>query len=281
MKYFVISDVHSFYDQMISSLDEAGFDIENKDHKLILCGDAFDRGPDAIKVLNFLKNLAKNKKLIYIRGNHEDLLIDCFNKAIFEHYDVTNGTVDTIRQLAEHQTGYRVSEKQLAYNYREVKENAKATGIIDFIEKNSIDYFETDHYVFVHGFIPTTSEYVFDETKGSMPFLKTSYNPEWRRAREVMWKNDARWTNGMEMNLFFNIKEPNKTIVVGHFHASYGNVRKNIDVSKIDITTNLELKRKEFYSGKKVFEPYYGDGIIAIDACTAHTGFVNCIVIED
>ena len=29
------------------------------------------------------------------------------------------------------------------------------------------------------------------------------------------------------------------------------------------------------------FSPYYAPGIIALDACTAHTGFVNCIVIED
>ncbi|GEM_PF-2628648 len=26
------------------------------------------------------------------------------------------------------------------------------------------------------------------------------------------------------------------------------------------------------------FAPFYGKGVIAIDACTAHTGFVNCLV---
>ena len=29
------------------------------------------------------------------------------------------------------------------------------------------------------------------------------------------------------------------------------------------------------------FSPYYGPGIIAIDACTAFSGKVNCLVIED
>ena len=29
------------------------------------------------------------------------------------------------------------------------------------------------------------------------------------------------------------------------------------------------------------FTPYYGPGVIAIDACTAHSGMVNCLVIDD
>lgn len=29
------------------------------------------------------------------------------------------------------------------------------------------------------------------------------------------------------------------------------------------------------------FSPYYGPGIIAIDACTAFSGKSNCLVIED
>ena len=30
-----------------------------------------------------------------------------------------------------------------------------------------------------------------------------------------------------------------------------------------------------------IYEPYYDDGIIAIDACTVRSGKVNCLVIED
>ena len=29
------------------------------------------------------------------------------------------------------------------------------------------------------------------------------------------------------------------------------------------------------------FTPYYGPGVIGIDACTAHSGMVNCLVIDD
>ena len=29
------------------------------------------------------------------------------------------------------------------------------------------------------------------------------------------------------------------------------------------------------------FSPFIDDGIIALDACTAYSGFVNCVVIDD
>ena len=33
MKFFVLSDIHSFYDEMISALNEAGYDRDNKDRE--------------------------------------------------------------------------------------------------------------------------------------------------------------------------------------------------------------------------------------------------------
>ena len=44
-KFFVVADVHSFYDEMKQELDTAGFDINNPDHILVSCGDVLDRGP--------------------------------------------------------------------------------------------------------------------------------------------------------------------------------------------------------------------------------------------
>lgn len=58
-----------------------------------------------------------------------------------------------------------------------------------------------------------------------------------------------------------------KTIVCGHWHTSYGH-------------SKYEHKGTEFGEDAD-FSPYYGPGIIAIDACTAFSGKVNCLVIED
>ena len=61
--------------------------------------------------------------------------------------------------------------------------------------------------------------------------------------------------------------DENKTIVCGHWHTSYGH-------------SKYEHKGTEFGEDAD-FSPYYGPGIIAIDACTAFSGKVNCLVIED
>ena len=58
-KLFCMSDLHSFYTPMKKALDEAGFDPNNEDHWLIVCGDAFDRGPDSCKMYDFLMKLER------------------------------------------------------------------------------------------------------------------------------------------------------------------------------------------------------------------------------
>ena len=55
VKYFCVSDVHGFYDPLTQALASKGFDLNNNEHKLIICGDAFDRGDDTINVFNFMK----------------------------------------------------------------------------------------------------------------------------------------------------------------------------------------------------------------------------------
>ena len=52
MKCFVLSDIHSFYDEMISALNEAGYDKDNKDHTIIILGDIFDRGHQSLETYN-------------------------------------------------------------------------------------------------------------------------------------------------------------------------------------------------------------------------------------
>ena len=115
------------------------------------------------------------------------------------------------------------------------------------------DFYETEHYVFVHGWIPC-----FRERHGY------SHISDWRKASDDLWKN-ARWVNGM--SAYTTVYEEDKAIVCGHWHTSYGH-------SKIDHNGS------EFGSDA-VFTPFYGNGIIALDACTSRTGFVNCIVLEE
>ena len=53
MKYFVSSDIHGFFDEWQNALKDKGFDLNNPEHKIILCGDLFDRGSQPKEIINF------------------------------------------------------------------------------------------------------------------------------------------------------------------------------------------------------------------------------------
>ena len=85
-----------------------------------------------------------------------------------------------------------------------------------------------------------------------------------RDAQRQMWWQ-ARWLNGMDAVRM--VSEEGKTIVCGHWHTSYG-------------YSKYEGKGSELGADAD-FSPYSTSGIIALDACTARSGIVNCIVVED
>ena len=253
MKYYIVSDTHGYYTELVEALTNKGFFNDTEPHKLILCGDAFDRGGEAVKLQNFLVELLRKDELIYIKGNHEDLMEELLNtlgnplvvKGLLWGYSkhIHNGTFDTAIQL--------LSNKNLiesfCINSKPFVNDIKESPMYKKLFPSMVDYFETENYIFVHGWIPCT--------------------PKWRKASKEKW-DEARWLNGIEMACGKGIIEPDKTIVCGHFHASYGH-------SKYGLYETSEFGKDA------VFEPFYSKGIIAIDACTAHTGKVNCIVIED
>ena len=72
------------------------------------------------------------------------------------------------------------------------------------------------------------------------------------------------------------VKVDGKTIVCGHWHASFGHSKFHGDGVEFpnERSTNPEHRRANF-------DPFVDDGIIALDACTAYSHKVNCVVLED
>lgn len=264
MKYYVVSDVHGFYTPLHNALSSAGFFEDDQPHKLIVCGDLFDRGKEALELQQFMLDLLSDDKLIYVRGNHEDLMGFMFDDLLLDperfawgsSHHIANGTYSTAVQLAE------MNESYAWLTARELIDKVKESPFWTTLLPTSVDFYETDHYIFVHGWIPCVA------AKGK-PYhrkgRKYQYNPRWRLSSSKEWET-ARWVNGMEVAEEFNIIEPNKTIVCGHCHTSFGHSR-------------YEHKGGEFGGGAD-FTPYYGNGVIGIDGCTAYTKNVNCIVVE-
>lgn len=267
MKYFVISDIHIFYTEMMTSLISNGFDIQNPDYKVIICGDAFDRGCETIKMFEWLKEMKLKDKLIYVRDNHEDLLEDVFRRNRITNTDVSKGTYLTIKHLAQEQRGQVIDDFDAMSNINTLLSDAYKTGIVQFLDESCIDYYETKNYIFVHSFIPTKYD---DLTKNSIIIQS------WRKnATQRDWAL-PRWTNGLSMSIDCGLRELGKTIVVGYYHTSYGHVRDfyGKDYSKV------YLRSLEFEPNSN-FSIWKGNGIIALDGCVAWTHKVNRLVLEE
>lgn len=239
MKYFVCSDIHGFYDEWKNALDQNGFDINNPNHKIIICGDLFDRGRQPKEIIDFI--LSNKDKFVIIRGNHEDLMQRMIDFNVYTVEDLQNGTMRTIKDLYP----------QWLSTEFDLKKIAKETRLQEVLDM-CINYFETENYIFVHGWIPI-NEY------------NNTYDKDWRNANARRWAM-ARWENPVEMyqNKIF---EPQKTIVCGHWHCSAFWHAQNPD--KYD-----EFGEKEY------FEPFITKDVIALDTCTVHTKKVNMIVKE-
>lgn len=262
MKYYVVADVHGYYNLMKKALKDAGFFDEKEPCKLIVCGDMLDRGKEALQMVDFMLQLMRDDKLIYIRGNHEDLLVKCLRQIamgdVFEiaagmshHY--LNGTWDTLLQLS------KMDNLEAYRNSNELIRRVKSSPFYKELLPICVDYYETPNYIFTHGWIPCYEQ-------GYKPNVEYKYNSRWRNADAVAWSK-ARWFNGMEMACKYKVTEKDKTIVCGHWHTSYGHAVIN-------------KKGKEFDKNSD-FSPFKAKGILAIDGCTAYSGIVNCVVIEE
>ena len=262
MKWFVVSDIHGFYTELVECLGKAGFEYDNPNHGLIVCGDIFDRGYEPFEVYRFLRRLPKNRRVL-IKGNHETLLKDMCIRGYEYLADDSNGTSSTaIHLMWDSQEIYKDTSVN-KYN------NILINEILAWIDKEWVNYYEMDKFIFVHSFIPV---YCNDKLPAwYKDHRKFAYNPKWRKIKDdEMWE-DARWGCPWKMyqsGLFEEEEKNGKILVCGHWHTS--DFFYNLD----DI---LGYKNRPELS----YKIYMSKGIIGLDGCTALTRQVNVLVINE
>jgi serine/threonine protein phosphatase 1 len=238
-KLFVVSDIHGHYTLLRKALAEAGFDEENPEHIFLCCGDLFDRGTENRQVYDYIRNL---KHKILVRGNHDERLAEVLTQEQTEPRDMRNGMENTLtdffgRYAVDEFGRVRLSGKmELAHRLRR------------FVE-DMLDYFETEHYVFVHGWLPLVPG---DNLSRIREDWRTAGDSAWHYARFLEWQ----LMYGTPSRL------PDKTIVCGHRATRYAHF--------------FDPDRDQNDAGI-----FYGRGVTAIDGCTVLTGKVNILVLEE
>ncbi|MBO6285466.1 MAG: metallophosphoesterase [Bacilli bacterium] len=276
-RYFISWDIHSFYDEYLEALHEAGFERDNPEHILLIDGDIFDRGKKPLELYRFLRDFPEDR-LILVRGNHEILLRDLIHRGYPESYDVSNGTVKTVEILSPeitkemHQRMREYITQGISLPYcsiyqlrAEYFKKRLHTPLMDeilawILSSRWVDYYETPHHIFVHASLPS----LFDQL---LPQWREIDTEGWYWARwQCPWKEYIKGILDPEIKM-------GKTIVVGHWHTA-------------DFYNNLdyvgEPKRKlDFQRENPIYRPEEFPGLIGLDACTVCTHKVNVLVLNE
>lgn len=267
MKYFCVSDIHGHYTEAFNALSNADYDENNPNHKLIVIGDITDRGPEALEVIQWLKELTDQNKAIVLKGNHDNFILK-FLKNDNILFDWQNNGLDATIDDLDHRTksfeSYcLLNDKPFDINTFNEWQRITSASIqkeYPWLRKwveSFPDYYETKNYIFTHGII---------DCRNGNDWHNSNYTKYYYKG----WQANH-WVSPDDYLFFTN--KTNKHLVVGHLNASL-------------MRYTFENKTSEGYNYLAYYpenEIYYHKDIDTyfLDACTIATKRVNVLVIED
>lgn len=122
MKYDIVGDIHGCYEEFLSLIQKLGYSmvtgipLHSEGRKLVFVGDAMDRGPDSLKMMNLLFKIQNEDTLLYSPGNHCNKL---YRFAKGNQVQPTHGLETTIAEL---DALSNVERKRFLTNYRQFYE---------------------------------------------------------------------------------------------------------------------------------------------------------------
>ena len=99
MYYFAVGDIHGCFDKLSKLLRQCHLRSKGHDYRLIFLGDYVDRGPSTRLVVDLLMSLqlADREHHVFLRGNHEQMLLGAVQHAEKQAYWFSNGGEQTLK----------------------------------------------------------------------------------------------------------------------------------------------------------------------------------------
>jgi protein phosphatase len=103
----IIGDVHGCYDELCELLERLGYAVDKENgtaafldgrRKAIFLGDLCDRGPENVKTLRLVMNMAESGAALCVPGNHDVKLLRWLKG---EQVQLTHGLEITVKQMEE------------------------------------------------------------------------------------------------------------------------------------------------------------------------------------
>lgn len=131
MKIDIIGDIHGCYEEFVALTKKMEYDWTtgipmHADGRLLgFVGDLTDRGPSSLRTVAIVANLVKQKKALYVPGNHCNKLYRYFLGRNVSH---THGLETTV---AEYLALPNQKQKQIRHQFMELYENNPLYQVVD------------------------------------------------------------------------------------------------------------------------------------------------------
>ena len=147
MKTFVVGDIHGRCAQLQGLLEMLPRDQSTD--TLVFLGDLIDRGPDVPGCVEHVLNLCREdpEKVICLRGNHEQMLLDFLDEASMIWVETATGGDRTFEQYS--QTSLRLRTEADFDKARDLIAERIPANQIDFMRQLPL-YHEDDYALYVH-----------------------------------------------------------------------------------------------------------------------------------
>ncbi|MDX1671229.1 MAG: metallophosphoesterase family protein [Balneolaceae bacterium] len=127
-KYIGVGDIHGCAESLSAMLEKLE---EYSDRTIVFIGDYIDRGPDSKRSVDLLLKFREDHDCIFLRGNHEQMLLDAHQIGDFSLWMMNGGRV-TLNSYDTDVHDFDISDSHMEF-YRQTRM-----------------YYDTENYFFVH-----------------------------------------------------------------------------------------------------------------------------------
>ena len=225
-----IGDIHGCC-KSLKGLLEKKIRITKKD-QIIFIGDYIDRGPDSKGVLDYLLALKEEGyKLVFIRGNHEEMLIESFSSQTYFQPWMNNGGGATLKSFGISQDEY------LAPGGNKIPEV-----YMDFLSSTTY-YIELEKCFVVHAGFNFHDRRPFDDLDAMIWSRNFDYDRGLAKGKKVIHGHTPTTLESIRATLF----DPESSLInidagcVYTDHAGMGNLLGlNLDNMQLFVQSNVE-----------------------------------------
>ena len=156
--YYIIGDIHGYFDRLVALYNKIANRFSEGD-TLIFLGDYIDRGAHSYEVIDFLVLCSRGRSVstVFIKGNHEDMLMRYCNGEDEAGSFIMNGGDATITSYIAHR-----GEFSLPQHHQEFMSGLRS-------------YYEGDDFIAVHAGLDPAAGALADQDEYDLFWIREKF----------------------------------------------------------------------------------------------------------